>query len=269
MTTQRGSGRTALESVAILLSGAAGATLFVYLLGGGVLWYRMWRAHVPANEAVALADTHRVLITGVQALIAPFVLVSVFLVLAGALIAVPEHFRRRKGTEPHEWSRREWVTNLAPLIAVAAFLTAINVYEILTFAVMLLVLLGWTRAERLRPEAETAWRGPGTRRMIAYTLVGALAIIILGQPKRSARLDRARVTRVDGSSIDGVYVATSAQAVYVGRKHEIVAVPVGEVRSLRIEERRECKRPARTLLDRILGKKHLVVDFEAKQRCWP
>jgi hypothetical protein len=239
-----------LSALAPVATIAAGSAVFLYVIGGAVLWLRFDQADVPATRAVALSPGSRLIVASMTGIVAPTVLM---LAIATVLLAFMTGAHRRVGERA---DREEDAAD--PLNA------RVSTKLVWALLGLLLVILGllfvppiagqiasflfiaawagylfWTVIARNRRERELRKRDryasaplPVGRIAGAFLLALSGALLAI-QTDGPSRLEPVQI-RLDRSVSRGSFIAQTGDAVYIGQRGVILGIPNDRVELIRI-----------------------------------
>ena len=95
MSGSEGRERPAWEALVTLAGAATGIVIFVYLVGGAIVWERLHVLRLPANHGVAALPRELLLVVGVRALAWPLALGLLAIGLVLSLGRVPRPLTAR------------------------------------------------------------------------------------------------------------------------------------------------------------------------------
>lgn len=232
-----------IEPIATAAGAVAGLVIFVHLLGGIVMWLRFRKAGLPADQAVALMSREQMLTVGLRLIVLPMI-VSGILAIALVLLGKRRSVDGRFGT-----ALRRVLLGLSSVVVLVLFYTLPASWASLTWVALVLVIFYWWRGfgARHRPADQlSSWR-------LAAVAVLAAAIISLGrqidQPVQLLQTTVALGSGAHATQVEGVFVAASDTAVYVGNTatHKITAIRRDDVTSITLGPPLE-RAPNRSLL---------------------
>jgi hypothetical protein len=252
----------ALPSVGTIVGIAAGAGVFVYSLGGAVMWLRLEQADIPPTRGLATMPRETLLVVGLGQLILPTLFAAVVLAcITWVFQAVPlPGERQRLVREPSsaDVSGRRAVVGLLGyllvMVALLAFLVLLFLpvsygRSVITVAACLLAAY-IVYLQRMRRRSESGRRFPVTQVILVGAAVIALLVLAL-QLEKPSRLEPVRLQTSSGT-VEGLLVGSTPDTVYVGRKDLIVGVPSRRIEQIKIS--RAAERPSDyPLLGRWLG----------------
>jgi hypothetical protein len=218
--------------VLVVLAGAATAiVLFLYLIGGAIIWTRLHVLGLPANHGVAPLPRELLLVVGVRALAWPLVL---------GLLAIAAIQSVSPRLPPPPWTAVSkallavvLALYVASLVIAAIYLTVQQVIFLSAFGV--LVGVGVTLASRNL----VGLRKAGVAVFLSMVAVGVIveANDIYQLP---VRLEYADVHFTTGKEVKGFLIGVTADTVYLAPNkgchvmHHILAVSRQDVRAIDI-----------------------------------
>jgi hypothetical protein len=212
--------RTAWQALIALAGAATAVVIFVYLVGGAIVWERLHVLHLPANQAVAPLPRNLLLVVGVRALAWPVVL---GLLVAG-FVNLLSHV-----SQPAAAGAR--AVRVVLLVLWVAALVALGIYSTVQKVVFLaaagtLVAIGVAVANRQRDALRRAALGVS----VAMAAVGVVieAVDIYQLP---VRLEYVHVRSADGTEAKGFFIGATSDTIYLAPNNgchvlsRIVALP--------------------------------------------
>jgi hypothetical protein len=200
----------------------AATALFLYVLGGAVLWIRFGQGGVPAARAVALVPSSRLVVTALSG----FVLPLIVLLLVFTLTLWSAH-----RMSPARWglSRRRRVA----LLGVAWFVVGVLLAPPSIVGLGLWLVLSASAAfifgTGLPLRTPFPWFS-----IAASAAVTSAAVLLLIETQKPPKLEPVQALLNDGPTVRGVFITQTGEALYVGQHHAIVAVPNARLRLVRI-----------------------------------
>jgi len=221
--------RPAWQALVALAGAATAIVIFVYLVGGAIVWERLHILRLPANQAVAPLPRDLLLVDGVRALAWP-----IALALAAAILVIVLTRVIGSGQVPVRTVFLVllvvWLTALVLAILEALFKWTFSVtWQQVTFTASLgvIVVVGFA-AVLLSKEADV-------RRVVvaAALAMAAVAVVVEAVDIRSppVRMESARVLLAGGKVARGFYIGANSDTVYLAPNTgshvcgRIVAVP--------------------------------------------
>jgi hypothetical protein len=234
------------------LAGLVGASLvFVYLVGGVILWHRFSNAGLPATDAVSRVPHEEIVATGVREAIAPILLISILMLTFAWLTTVS---RSRRGSAARRIGMRRYFLLLGiPVLILASTFVSLDWFGITSLIVLAPATALWFATVDHTPPGERVLTG---RRTVLLGLGALLAATVLIAAKEidagATRLPIAHVRQVDGHREDGKFVAWSGGIVFIGQGHTLKGIPESRTRSVEIvRAHQRCY--ARSWLERLVG----------------
>ena len=226
------------------------------------MWLRFRKAGLPPDHAVALMERQQLLVVGLRLMVLPAA-------LTGALAWVVMHRRGRAPVQLPAGLRTALKLALAALAVTLALLLPFS-FASATWALAALLVVGYLRYER-RPaggRTQLPLRRRAERQaspLVATILVVLVAAVVsLGrQLDQPVQLLGASVTVKDpAGTIDGVYISSDADEIFIGRDDEIKAIPRSTVREVTLGPPRE-RAPSPSIASRVLGgNRFAITPFE-------
>jgi hypothetical protein len=227
-------------------AGAAGATLLVlYLFGGLVMWVRFHAAGIPADQTVAALPRELLVVVGLRTLV-------VEIVVLGLLAAVATWIACRRGGRPSTGVFA--AAGFVALLAVAAVidvevdstrlghrLTGGGVARVAGVAVAAVVVVGWFYGRWLdRRLGGTSWTSREALWLsLPMVIVSAATLGLAWEAAKGPIFPPVKVVRTDGAApVEGFFVGESGSEILVGtglcdahepRIESLVAVPRSDV----------------------------------------
>ncbi len=122
---------SAFDSWQKIAGAVAGSVVFVYLIGGGVMWNRLHASGLPSEEVLTALPQPKLLVVGILQLVTAGLIAAVLLPVGLAA--------RSRLQKPR--TRRETIVGLIPLVVLAAVLLTVPVSAWGLFWVVALILL--------------------------------------------------------------------------------------------------------------------------------
>jgi hypothetical protein len=235
-----------LKAVATVAAGAASFVVVVYVLGGIVMAIRYAIAGVPVTAAVSYTNPSLLLTVGMGALLAPWVILTVFVL--GSLAPVWHHSRRPVGL---------W-TKIAVLAVASVYLGFVIVMTPPTLPALargvvagLWIVTATIVAVEIRKERKHLHRGS------ALLVSGVLALtFVVVEQWVSARdgegLDWATAATSSGDE-SGVLLGFSSGFLHLGQDGQITAIPTSDILRVTVSEFPGCVPVPRSFAEWALG----------------
>jgi hypothetical protein len=209
--------------------------VFVYLVGAGVLWVRLWREGLPTDAVIAVLPRELVVAVGLRSIVVPAVILAPIaaLVLWRATKIQPSNLRDFwEGLGGVGGAVRVLASLVAGVTVVASWLVGGPLIVVgwivgIIVVTMTSAVIGITLRNRLSTIPGVALTA------LAVSSAAALARVVV--ELEDPRLASAEVCVVDGGdAYDGVLIGETDQAVYLGQppSDRVVAVPrdrIGEL----------------------------------------
>lgn len=223
----------ALPAIGSLVAIAAGASALVYVVGGAVMWVRLEQADLPALPALTVVPRETLLAIGLGQLLGPAVLASVTFVIMGAATRKILSMFTKRNRARMSTIHMNRVFVLSALVATSVAITlmilpfswaqALTAITVIALAAYLLYL------ERRHFHTGRPYRIEFV--LVATVVVSCLAVAL--QLEEPTWLEGVQVATADGTT-RGHYVASTSNAVYVGARGTLIAVPAARVERVEI-----------------------------------
>jgi hypothetical protein len=211
--------------VLVALAGAATSiVIFVYLVGGAIVWERLHVLRLPANQAVTPLPRNLVLIVGVRALAWPVVLGLV----AAGLVKLLTHILRSGVRGTRVICALLIVVWIASLVALGIYSTVQKVVFLTALGILVAVAVAAARRQLV-----------GVRRLALATSVAMVAVGVVVEAvdiyQLPVRMEYAHVRLAGGTEMKGFYIGATSDAVYLAPNlschvlGRIVALPQREI----------------------------------------
>src|SRR5262245_44206602 len=201
MSTAERGGPAAWRALLALAGAATAIVIFVYLVGGAIVWERLHVLRLPANQAVAPLDRNLLLVVGVRALAWPVVLGLVVCGSVYVLVARPAGGRARGALRA------------ALLVAWAAGLAALAAFSTVQKAVFLAAVGILVAAGVAAGAGKRLARG---RAAVAAALgMAAVGVVVEAVDiyQLPVRLELAHVVASDGTTRTGFFIGATSDTV--------------------------------------------------------
>jgi hypothetical protein len=238
-----------LETLGQVITVLAGVLAFVYLVGGGLMWVRLWREGLPAGAAVSPLPRELLITIGLRDVVIPAIPLAL---LAALIIASIAYMQRvltdttddsdaqtrdtKDDSDAHKRARNIRRIRWAYIVIAFLVVLVLNVglqlavygvaAQILGWAIGLVavVFIGWFIATTLSGRLTSF---PAVA--LAALGIGLVAAAVrIGVEVWNPELEKAKVCVNDGGTpYEGDLIGQTSEAVYIGQKgtHRVIAIP--------------------------------------------
>lgn len=229
---------TLLQTLGQVFTVIAGAVAFVYLVGAGVLWVRLWREGLPTDAVISVLPRELIVAVGLRSIIVP---ASLLAPVAAIVLWAASRIKPSNLKEFVDGIRGEG--RVGDLIQVLIALVLAGSWVVSFVAGGPLILLGWT-VGFLVAVFTSAAIGLALQGRLSSLPIVALAALAVSSAAAAARvvvelkdprLEAVKVCVDDGGDpYEGVLIGETTTAVYVGQStpDRVLSVPrdrVGEL----------------------------------------